>query len=97
MFFWFFFQGLGTFLWLSRFRDKMSLPLTLVPFSWCVSFCVSEPRARLLGGGGFARAIDSLTWWGSEPLSGMTKLYDFRSVKYRRPEPNCLCLIFIHI
>ena len=45
----------------SRFRDKVSLPMALVPFLGCVSFPGSECRARLLGG--CARDTGKLIYW----------------------------------
>lgn len=61
----------------SRFGDRVSLPLALVPFSGCVSFPASEPGARLLGG--CARAMDSLnlgTWASHSPST----LFETRSL-----------------
>ena len=45
----------------SRFGDKVSLTLALVPFSGCVSFPGSEPRAKLLRD--CARATNLLNLW----------------------------------
>ena len=51
----------------SMFRDKMSLPLALIPFSGWVHFPDSEPEVRLLRG--IAGIMDSMNLWGPRPLT----------------------------
>lgn len=49
-----------------RFGFKVSFPLSLAPFSGCVSFLGSEPGARLFGS--YTGAMDSLNLWEAGPL-----------------------------